>query len=294
MELQWFIQDDAEEADKWYRYWVDVCMKWLTNHNINPTMIRAREHNTKEVAHYANYTTDIEFNFPGLGWGELWGIADRGTYDLEQHIDATSGGGDDSKHPFDPNADESTQKKWLKQEKKRKKKKEKKMKTHPLLYLDSKTGKRSIPRVIEPAVGLTRVFLAVLSSAMHVETIPNGDGEHEGETERTVLKLHPRLAPIKIAVLPLLKNRIELMNMSEEIFATLASKYACELDATGSIGKRYRKQDEIGTPICITIDVDSVTDQKVTVRDRDSLKQVRVAFKEIEQASLEDLLKLFR
>ena len=84
------------------------------------------------------------------------------------------------------------------------------------------------------------------------------------------------------------------LNMSEEIFATLASKYACELDTTGSIGKRYRKQDEIGTPICITIDVDSVTDQKVTVRDRDSLKQVRVSFKEIEQASLEDLLKLFR
>ena len=291
MELQWFIQDDNKEAEKWYRYWVDTCMKWLTDHGVSTELVRAREHSVDEVAHYAKGTTDIEYDFPGLGWGELWGIADRGTYDVEQHIYATTGGavGKQAKTEAEAEAtmDSVMLKKWQKKEKKRLKK----AKKHPLLYLDPDTGKRSVPRVIEPALGLTRVVLAILSSAMDVETV-KGDNYGE-EAERTVMRLHPRLAPIKVAVLPLLKNRTELVEMSEKLHAHLASRFSCELDLNGSIGKRYRRQDEIGTPLCITVDVDSLEDHSVTIRDRDTLKQIRLPLEKIERTSLDDMLRLF-
>ena len=145
--------------------------------------------------------------------------------------------------------------------------------------------------VIEPALGLTRVVLAILSSAMDVETV-KGDNYGE-EAERTVMRLHPRLAPIKVAVLPLLKNRTELVEMSEKLHAHLASRFSCELDLNGSIGKRYRRQDEIGTPLCITVDVDSLEDHSVTIRDRDTLKQIRLPLEKIERTSLDDMLRLF-
>jgi glycyl-tRNA synthetase len=286
MELQWFIQDNPEEAEKWYLYWVDTCLQWLTDHGVDRKMVRAREHHVDEVAHYANATTDIEFNFPGLGWGELWGIADRGTYDIEQHIHATSTGGEITK---DVDDSELSRKKL----KKKQKKIEKKKKTNPLLYLDPETGERSIPRVIEPALGLTRIFLAVLSSAMQVESVP--PSEEGGEsTTRTVLRLHPRLAPVKVAVMPLLKNRSELVSLAETVHLQLASRFSCELDTAGSIGRRYRRQDEIGTPLCITIDHDSLKDNTATLRDRDTLKQVRLPLKEIEGSSLDDLLSHFK
>ena len=286
MELQWFIKDDPKDAKKWYLYWVKTCLQWLEKHGVDQTMVRAREHHTDEVAHYAKATTDIEFNFPGLGWGELWGIADRGTYDIEQHINTISEGSEPTTQGTE-HVELSAKK-----QKKRQKKIDKRKKSHPLLYLDPTTGQRHVPRVIEPALGLTRVFLAVLSSAMHVESVPAT--EEGGEpTSRTVLRLHPRLAPVKVAVLPLLKNRSDLVELAEQVHVQLASRFACELDATGSIGKRYRKQDEIGTPLCVTVDVDSLSDDAATLRDRDSLRQVRLSLKEIENSSLDELLRHF-
>jgi glycyl-tRNA synthetase len=223
MELQWFIKNDPVEAEKWYRYWVDACLKWLSDHGVDQTMVRAREHHSDEVAHYANATTDIEFDFPGLGWGELWGIADRGTSDIERHIDATIIGGEN----------------------------------------------------------------------MDAERIPSTESGEE-DTTRTVMRLHPRLAPIKVAVLPLLKNRPQLVSMAESLHVSLASRFSCDLDVSGSIGRRYRRQDEIGTPLCVTVDVESLSDFSATVRDRDSLKQVRLPVEEIKSASLDDLLKHFK
>ena len=290
MELQWFIKNDPVEAEKWYRYWVDACLKWLSDHGVDQTMVRAREHHSDEVAHYASATTDIEFDFPGLGWGELWGIADRGTYDIERHIDATIRNGDNLDDDCTDSVDDASHKRKMK---KKKKKMEKKAKSHPLLYLDPETGKRSVPRVIEPALGLTRVMLAVLSSAMDVESIPSTESSGE-DTTRTVMRLHPRLAPIKVAVLPLLKNRPELVSMAESVHVSLASRFSCDLDVSGSIGRRYRRQDEIGTPLCVTVDVESLSDFSATVRDRDTLKQVRLPVEEIKSASLDDLLKHFK
>ena len=127
---------------------------------------------------------------------------------------------------------------------------------------------------------------------MHVESVTATDKGGE-PTSRTVLRLHPRLAPVKVAVLPLLKNRLDLVELAEHVHVQLASRFACELDATGSIGKRYRKQDEIGTPLCVTVDVDSLSDNSATLRDRDSLRQVRLSLEEIKNSSLDELLRHF-
>ena len=309
LELQWFVRDEPAEAERWYNYWVETCLAWLSKHGVPDEMVRARTHGASEMAHYAHATTDIEFAFPGLGWGELWGIADRGTFDLEQHIAATSGGGE--------NQSEDGQN----MNKKKKKKKKKKQKVSPLTYLDPVTGERSVPRVIEPALGLTRVLLAVLSSAMKVETVTTttttmtpattpvttpaasrASGEassaeatsretHVDTSTRTVLQLHPRLAPIKVAVLPVVKSVAGLVAVAEDVHAALSRQFACELDVTGSIGRRYRRQDEIGTPLCVTVDSTSLEDECVTVRNRDTMRQERVPIADVVGArSLDELL----
>ena len=196
-------------------------------------------------------------------------------------------------------ASEAVQQKMMEQQKtNKKKKKKKKAPKHPLEYVnpDDNAGPRVVPHVIEPALGLTRMFLAIMCSAMRTETLPDGGGE------RVVLKLHPRLAPVKVAVLPLVKNKPALVERSEALHAELSRRFSCELEVNGSIGRRYRRQDEIGTPICVTVDFDSVAEDgeagggggTVTLRDRDSLKQVRVPIEEVSKAtSVEELLAQF-
>ena len=177
----------------------------------------------------SNATTHIEYKFP-FGWGELWGIADRTDYDLTQHM-KTSG--------------------------------------KSLEYFDPETNEKYIPYVIEPSLGVERLFLTIVSEAYDEEEI----GEGDKSDVRTVMHLHPALAPVKAAILPLTKK---LKEPATELYTKLAKKFSVEYDEAGQIGKRYRRQDEIGTPFCITYDFDTLEDGCVTVRDRDSMAQERV------------------
>ncbi|WP_290908581.1 His/Gly/Thr/Pro-type tRNA ligase C-terminal domain-containing protein, partial [Eubacterium sp.] len=202
--------------------------------NIKPENLRLRDHDPEELCFYSKATTDFEYNFP-FGWGELWGVADRTDYDLTQHI-KTSG--------------------------------------KNLEYFDGTTNERYIPYVIEPSLGVERLFLAVLCEAYDEEML-----DEEKNDKRIVMHFHPALAPYKCAVLPLSKK---LNEQAEEVFQNLSKKFMVDYDDAGSIGKRYRRQDEIGTPFCITYDFDSVEDGCVTVRDRDTMEQVRLPISELE------------
>jgi glycyl-tRNA synthetase len=216
----------------WFAYWKQFCIDFLKSLGMKEEEMRVRDHDPEELSFYSKATTDIEFLFP-FGWGELWGIADRTDYDLTQHQTVS---GED------------------------------------MTYFDDEKRIKYLPFVIEPSLGVERLFLAMLCGAYDEEEIGEGD-------VRTVLHFHPALAPVKIGVLPLSKK---LNEGAEKIYAQLSKKYNCEFDDRGNIGKRYRRQDEIGTPFCITYDFDSETDGKVTVRFRDSMEQERVAIDELE------------
>jgi len=206
--------------------------------------LRIRDHHADELSHYSKATTDIEYAFPPtLGWGELWGIANRTDYDLKQHTEHSD--------------DEMT-------------------------YYDAEENTHYIPYCVEPSLGLTRMTLAFLCEAYDEEDL----GTPEKPDVRTVLRFHPALAPVKAAVLPLSKK---LSEASQPIWQELSKYFMVEFDDTGSIGKRYRRQDEIGTPFCITYDFDSETDGAVTVRERDSMQQDRVPIAEL-RAYLEEKL----
>ncbi len=212
---------------EWFAYWRGFCRDWLYSLNIKEENLRLRDHEQEELSFYSKATTDFEYLFP-FGWGELWGIADRTNYDLTQHIN-TSG--------------------------------------KRLDYLDPDTNERYIPYVIEPSLGVERLFLAILTEAYDEEQIKEDD-------TRVVLRLHPTLAPFKAAVLPLSKK---LSDEAGEVYDLLSKNFMTDFDEAGSIGKRYRRQDEIGTPFCVTFDFDSRDDHCVTVRDRDTMDQERVA-----------------
>ena len=213
---------------EWFEYWRGFCRDWLYSLNIKAENLRLRDHDKEELCFYSKATTDFEYLFP-FGWGELWGVADRTDYDLTQHIN-TSG--------------------------------------KSLDYFDPETNERYIPYVIEPSLGVERLFLAILTEAYDEEIV-----DAEKNDTRVVLRLHPTLAPFKCAVLPLSKK---LNEKATEVFSTLSKKFNVEFDDAGSIGKRYRRQDEIGTPYCITYDFESEEDNCVTVRDRDTMEQVRI------------------
>ncbi len=218
---------------EWFKYWKEYCHQFLLDIGLDPENLRTRDHDPAELAFYSKATTDFEFLFP-FGWGELWGVADRTDYDLSQHQN-TSG--------------------------------------EDMSYFDDTKNERYIPYVIEPSLGVERLFLAVLCNAYDEEELEGGD-------IRNVMHFHPALAPVKIGVLPLSKK---LNEGAEKIFDELSKSYNCEFDDRGAIGKRYRRQDEIGTPYCITYDFDSETDNAVTIRDRDTMKQERVAIANLEE-----------
>jgi glycyl-tRNA synthetase len=215
------------EAEAWYRRWMEERLRWYTDLGIRPDYLQLRDHGKEELAHYSRATSDIEYLFP-MGWYELEGIADRGDFDLVQH----------AKHSGEK-----------------------------LEYVDTATGERYVPYVVEPSAGADRAMLAFMVEAYDEEEV-------EGR-ERVVLRLHPRLAPIKVAVLPLV-NRDGQPELARGIYERLRTRMSSEYDAGGSIGKRYRRQDEIGTPWGVTVDHQTLEDRTVTLRDRDSLEQVRI------------------
>lgn len=218
---------------KWHKYYKDYCYNFLLSLGIKKENLRLRDHSKEELSFYSNATTDIEYKFP-FGFGELWGIASRTDYDLTQH-QRVSGVSQ--------------------------------------AYLDPETNEKYIPYVIEPSVGVDRMFLTVLCDAYDEEKLDNNE-------TREVLHLHPYLAPYKVAVLPLAKKYHS--EKAHEVWKNLASKFSCSYDEAGSIGKRYRRCDAIGTPFAITIDDETINNNTVTVRDRDTMEQVVVKLDELE------------
>lgn len=217
---------------EWFNYWRGFCRDWLYSLNMKEENLRLRDHSADELCFYSKATTDFEYLFP-FGWGELWGVADRTDYDLTQHIN-TSG--------------------------------------KSLEYFDPETNEKYIPYVIEPSLGVERLFLALVTEAYDEEEISEKD-------TRVVLRLHPTLAPFKAAVLPLSKK---LSPEADEVYTMLSKHFMVDYDESGSIGKRYRRQDEIGTPFCITYDFDTKEkDGCVTVRDRDTMEQERVKIEDL-------------
>lgn len=238
MEIEYFTA--PEDADRFFKDWVEDSWNWFTDLGINPENMRRFDVPEEERAHYSAGTIDIEyrFGFQGNEWGELMGIANRTDFDLSSH---SKGSGT------------------------------------ALQYFDQQANNRYTPYVIEPSFGLTRSMMAFLVDAYEEQEVPNAKG---GTDTRTVLHLDPRLAPVKVAVLPLSRNEA-LSPKARELAADLARNWNVEFDDAGAIGRRYRRQDEIGTPFCVTVDFDTLVDNAVTVRERDSMAQERVALDQV-------------
>jgi len=233
-EIEYFFNPNESNWEDILSNWKDGMWNFVTKVlGINEEHVRWRQHTDKERSHYSKDTYDLDYQFP-FGWKELWGVAYRTDYDLKQHIEHS--------------------------------------KTN-LEYLDPKTNKKFVPHVIEPAVGVNRLFLMVLADAY----------TEDPETGRVVLKLDPKLAPYTACISPLLANKEELVTKAKELFNSMKSKYHLVWDARGNIGKRYAAQDEIGTPFCVVVDFQTLTDNTVTVRDRDTGEQERVAISELSQ-----------
>ncbi len=239
MEMEFFCEPGSQE--KWLDYWKNARIEWFRSFARNPENFRLRAHEEDELAHYSDACYDIEYKYP-WGWDELEGIASRTDYDLTKHAQASGV----KLSYFDQTA------------------------------VDPATGKpgwRYTPYVIEPAAGLTRALLCFLLDAYVEEDVPGGKGE---ERTRTVLKLHPALAPYNVAVLPLLRKDGH-PEMAEAIVKDLRKHgLHVSFDQVSSIGKRYARHDEIGTPFCVTVDGESISDQTCTIRDRDTCAQDRV------------------
>ena len=231
MELEFFIKPGTNM--EWFQYWRNYCYNWLLSLGMKEENLKLRDHSQEELSHYSTATTDIEFMFP-FGWGELWGIADRGAFDLTQHSNHCG---------------------------------------KPIEYFDPETNEHYIPHVVEPSLGADRVALAFLVEAYDEEVV-----DAEKNDTRVVLRLHPALAPYKACVLPLSKK---LSEQATEVYHQLQKDFMVDYDEAGSIGKRYRRQDEIGTPLCITYDFESAEDGCVTVRDRDTMQQERVKIEDL-------------
>lgn len=224
----------------WFNYWKNESKNFLLSLGLKEEDIVLKDHEEEQLSHYSNATTDIEFRFP-WGFDELWGIASRTDYDLTQH------------------------------------------QTHSgksLLYMDPETNEKYLPYVIEPSLGVERLFLAILSSAYKEETL------EDGET-RINLQLLPAIAPYKVAILPLIKKYHK--DLAIEMEQYLAKFFTVTYDEAGKIGKRYRRQDAIGTPYVVTVDDESVKNEMFTVRDRDTMEQVSLSKKELVPYLLEKL-----
>lgn len=230
MEIEFFCRQ--EEEDKWFAQWQEDIWKWYLGLGLTESRMRWFEHPKETLAHYSKRTVDVEYDFP-FGWGELQGLANRGTFDLTAHSQKSG---------------------------------------KDLSFFDPQANERYIPTVIEPSAGADRTTLAVLCDAYH-------EDEVEGE-KRVVMRFAPKLAPIKAAVLPLVKKD-GLAELAEDLEKKLRRRFNTYYDQAGAIGRRYRRMDEIGTPFCICVDFDTKENGTVTIRDRDSMEQVRVPMDEV-------------
>ncbi len=248
MELEFCVKPGTDQ--QWHDYWVEERMRWYQSIGLPKESITKYVYGKEELAHYASACVDIMYAFP-FGVQELEGIAARGNFDLGRHQEYSG---------------------------------------KSMEYFDADTQEKFVPHVVEPSAGVDRIALALLCNAYREEWIPKegpaveaepGKPVPEGYELRTVLRFAPRVAPVKVAVFPLLKNKPELVAKSREIFTGLRRHWNCFWDQTGAIGRRYRRQDEIGTPFCITVDFQSLTDNTVTLRERDSMQQVRISLSEL-------------
>src|SRR6266480_1250774 len=239
MEMEFFVPPD--EAEQWYRYWIDERVAWYRKYGLRDSHLRVREHTPEERSHYSSGTSDLEYLYP-IGWSELEGVANRGDYDLTQHAQHSG----------------------------------------TKLEFVGEGGERYTPHVIEPAVSIDRILLAYL--------VDGYDEEVVAERQRTVLRLHPALAPVKAAVLPLIPRNGDMVERARALHDELRRRHMVEYDDGGQIGRRYRRQDEIGTPWAFTIDDQTLEDETVTVRDRDSLAQERLPLSGV-AAWLDDALQ---
>ncbi len=261
MEMEYFVRPGEDEHV--HQEWSDNCFNWFTGLGISANNLRLYEQPKEELAHYAKRTVDIQYRFfperedEERQWDELMGIANRTDFDLRTH----------SKKP------EVAEGKRLNPDS-----------TEDLSYFDEATKERFYPYVIEPAAGVNRTVLSVLMDAYSEKT--NDKGEM-----RVILKLHPELAPIKAAILPLAKNKPEIVGMAKAIKRSLQPTLRAVYDDTGGIGKLYARQDEIGTPFCVTIDHQSLEDEAVTVRDRDTWEQERVKVSDLSDHLQKRLIK---
>ena len=235
-----------DSADHWYRYWIDERLGWYHRLGIRSSHLRVRPHEQDELSHYSSATSDIEYLFP-IGWSELEGIANRGDYDLTAHSEASG-----------------TRLEWV----------------------DSATGERYVPHVVEPAAGVNRSMLAFMVDAYDEEVV--------AERPRTVLRLHPEIAPVKVAVLPLVPRDSEMTMRARRLYEELRRAVVAEYDDSGQIGRRYRRQDEIGTPFALTVDEQSIEDETVTIRDRDSLAQERIPIAGAREIILDRLAQVWK
>ncbi|MEO7540177.1 MAG: glycine--tRNA ligase [Pyrinomonadaceae bacterium] len=259
MEMEYFVR--PEDAPRIHQEWIDAFQSWLGSLGISAENLSLYEQTEKELAHYAERTVDIMYRFfperedEDKQWDELMGIANRTDYDLRVH----------SKKPEDADG-----------------KRINSDSTEDLSYFDPQTNERFYPYVIEPAIGVNRTLLAVMMDA-YTEKV-NDKGE-----VRVILKLKPELAPIKVAVLPLAKNNAEIVALAKGLKRNLQPSMRSVYDDTGGIGKLYARQDEIGTPFCVTVDHESLEDNAVTVRDRDTWEQERIAIAELKDHLLSRL-----
>ncbi len=250
MELEFFIKP-GEDA-QWHDYWVNERLKWYEWIGLPADSLHKDVHPKEKLAHYASACVDVAYDFP-FGRQELEGIAARGNFDLSQHQQFSG---------------------------------------KSMEYFDPDTNEKYVPHVVEPSAGVDRVTLALLCNAYDEEWLPaKGEGEPvsaepgkqppAGYESRTVLRFAPVVAPIKAAVFPLLKNKPELVEKARGVYEGLRRHWPCFWDTAGAIGRRYRRQDEVGTPFCITVDFQTLQDNTVTLRDRDSMQQQRLPIEQL-------------
>ena len=229
------------EDERVHEQWIKDCLQWYTDLGVRRDRLRVRAHDADELSHYSKATYDVEYLFP-WGWGEIQGIANRTDFDLKAHSERSG---------------------------------------HSLTYFDQAAKKRFTPYVVEPSAGVDRAAMTFLVDAYTEEEAPTADG---GVQKRVLLKLHPAIAPVKVAVLPLSRNQ-RLAPLARDVYDRVRRSGAAggfvQYDDAQSIGRRYRRQDEIGTPLCVTVDFDSLDDNAVTIRERDTMAQTRVPIAEL-------------
>jgi glycyl-tRNA synthetase len=267
MEIEFFCHPGQSLA--WYQYWRNRRFQWYLDLGLAGDRLRLREHAADELSHYSVGTADIEYAFPFLAageFGELEGVAHRGDFDLRSHMEGKL-----------VHQDQSDKKSPLVVEMDAEGKPRRRGSGKDLSYFNDQTKERFVPHVIEPSAGADRATLAFLCQAYTEDEAPDENGKL---AKRVVMKLHPRLAPIKAAVFPLVKKD-GMPEIAQEIYSALKPYMNVFYDEKGAVGRRYRRQDEVGTPFCITVDGDTLKDGTVTIRDRDSLKQWRTKKEEV-------------